>query len=70
MDNLVAILASMLRSALAWEQEHGVKQYSAKIEPIKPLTNIPRVAKVERNEMMAKGDGDEHQDDIGKHQPC
>ena len=40
-DKLAIILADMLRSALAWEQEHGTSlQNSHKIEPLKPLTII------------------------------
>ena len=68
MDRLVAILAEMLHSALAWEQEHGVpQQHSPKTEPSKPLTNIHVTYTLDGRENTDKGDGNEHQGDSEKY---
>jgi hypothetical protein len=38
-EKLAVIIADMLRSALSWQQEHGMPAHDAnKIEPQKPLT--------------------------------
>ena len=62
MDPLVSILADMLRSALAWEQEHGVQQNSAKINPIKPLTITGVTDKLIPSENIIEGEYHDHQD--------
>ena len=52
MDKLVLIIADMLESALAWEEEHGVPgQNGSKTLPQNTLTNHPKVSKVERSEI-------------------
>lgn len=38
---LVEILADMLRSALAWEEDHRVASENAESVPDNPLTGIP-----------------------------
>jgi len=61
MDRLVEILADMLRSALAWEQVHGMPERdNRKIEPQKPLTSVPLPYTVEIYKNADKGDVDEH----------
>ena len=61
MDRLVEILADMLRSALAWEQVHGMPERdNRKIEPRKPLTSVPLPYTVEIYKNADKGDVDEH----------
>ncbi|MBI4311716.1 MAG: hypothetical protein HY681_08030 [Chloroflexi bacterium] len=41
-ERLVKILADMLRSALAWEREHGQPENCAQTEAPNALTGIPR----------------------------
>lgn len=68
MDRLATILVDMIRSALAWEQEHGVpQQHSPKNKPSKPLTNIRVIYTLDEHENESRRDGNEHQDE--KHQP-
>jgi hypothetical protein len=62
MDKLVLIIADMLQSALAWEEEHGVpEQKSSKTLPKNTLTNHPKVSKVERSETINEDKSDEHE---------
>jgi hypothetical protein len=61
MDRLVEIFADMLRSVLAWEQEHGVQQNSAKIAWAEPLTKTTIISKVGVHENVDKGDDDDHE---------
>jgi hypothetical protein len=60
MDPLVSILADMVRSALAWEQAHGVQQNSPRIASAEPLTKTTIISKVVGHESVDKGDDDEH----------
>ena len=47
MDKLVLIIADMLKSALAWEEEHGVPELKAsKTLPNKTLTNSRHISKI------------------------
>ena len=47
------IIADMLQSALAWEEEHGVPgQNGSKTLPKNTLTNHHKVSKVERSETV------------------
>ena len=55
MDRLVEILAEMLRSALAWEEEHGVPELKkSQTLPENGLTNAHQVSKVKRNTTASK----------------
>jgi hypothetical protein len=62
MDPVVAILADMVRSALAWEQEHGVQQNGNKTEPSKALTTVRPAYTVEIHKNADKGENNDHQD--------
>ena len=68
MEKLAVILTDMLKSALAWEQEHGVQQCCAKIEPVKPLTNIDGTYKLTETDNAEKEGTNEHQDEIPKNE--
>jgi hypothetical protein len=47
MDKLVLIIADMLKSALAWEEEHGVPELKASNPlPDKTLTNSRHISKI------------------------
>lgn len=67
MDRLVKILADMVRSALAWEQEHGIQQNSAKINPVEPLTNIDGTYTVNIHEKTNKEAGYEYKHNSTKY---
>lgn len=69
MDELVEILADMIRSALRFEEEHGVQQYCAKSVLVKPLTIIDSTGKVEAPENANKEDFDDHKDTTRKNEP-
>jgi hypothetical protein len=61
MDRLAVIIAEMIRSALAWEREHGMPERdNRKIEPKKPLTSVPLPYTVEIYKNADRGDVDEH----------
>jgi hypothetical protein len=63
MDRLAVIIADMIRSALAWEQEHGMPQHdNRKIEPPKPLTIIGVTDRLNVSENAVKGENNDHQD--------
>ena len=62
MDRLVEIFADMLRSALTWEQEHGVQQNRNKTEPSKSLTSVRPAYTVEIHKNADKGENNDHQD--------
>ena len=62
MDRLVEIFADMVRSALAWEQEHGVQQNGNKTEPSKALTTVRPAYTVEIHKNTDKGENHDHQD--------
>ena len=62
MDRLVEIFADMIRSALAWEQEHGVQQNGNKTEPPKALTSVRPAYTVEIHKNADKGENNDHQD--------
>jgi hypothetical protein len=64
MEKLAAILTDMLKSALVWEQEHGVQQCCAKIEPVKPLTNVNGTYTLNGRDNAEKEGTNEHQDDL------
>ena len=56
------IIADMLESALAWEEEHGVPQQNgSNILPQNTLTNHPKASKVERSEIAGSGVSHEHE---------
>jgi hypothetical protein len=47
MDKLVLIIADMLKSALAWEEEHGIPELKASNPlPNRTLTNIRNISKI------------------------
>ena len=47
MDRLAYIIADMLKSALAWEEEHGIPKPKAnKILPNKTLKNSRHISKI------------------------
>jgi hypothetical protein len=47
MDKLVLIIADMLKSALAWEEEHGVPEpKTSNPLPNKTLTNSRHISKI------------------------
>ena len=47
MDKLVLIIADMLKSALAWEEEHGIPELKASNPlPNRTLTNIRHISKI------------------------
>ena len=47
MDKLVLVIADMLKSALAWEEEHGIPEPKAsKTLPNKTLTNSRHISKI------------------------
>jgi hypothetical protein len=47
MDKLVLIIADMLKSALAWEEEHGVPELKANKTLLnKTLTNSRHISKI------------------------
>ena len=61
MDRLAAIIAEMIRSALSWEQAHGMPQHDIrKIEQQKPLTSVSPAYTVEIIKNVDKGDCDEY----------
>jgi hypothetical protein len=63
LGNLAAILADMVRSALAWEQEHGASQHdNRKIEPPKPLTTIGVTDTLNASGNEVKGENNDHHD--------
>ena len=56
------IIADMLESALAWEEEHGVPEHNgSKTLPKNTLTNRPKVSKVERSVLINEGNIHEHE---------
>ena len=55
MDRLAVILADMIRSALAWEQEHGLPHHDSEFRPEKALTKIPVVFTVNTEQDLPKG---------------
>jgi hypothetical protein len=60
MDRLAYIIADMLKSALAWEEVHGIPEPKArKTLPNKNLTNSRRISKI-----PTKTEG--HEDKDGK----
>ena len=64
MDELVSILADMLRSALAWEEEHGVPELkNSQTLPKNALTNAHQVSKVKRNTTASKLEKCKYEDD-------
>lgn len=60
MDGLTVILADMIRSALAWEQVHGLSQHDSEFRPEKALTKIPVVFTVNTEQDLPKGGNNEH----------
>jgi hypothetical protein len=63
MDRLAVIIAGMIRSALAWEQEHGMPRHdNRKIVPPKPLTIIGVTDTLNTSENVVKGANNDHQD--------
>ncbi len=68
MDRLAVIIAEMIRSALSWEQEHGLPQYdNRKIGPQKPLTIIGVTDTLKASDVSVKGDSDEHKNNGTKY---
>jgi len=68
MEKLAAILTDMLKSALAWEQEHGVQQCCAKIEPVKPMINVNGTYTLNGCDNAEKEGTNEHKNDIPKNE--
>ena len=59
MDRLAYIIADMLKSALAWEEEHGVPELKAsKTLPNLTLTNSRHISKI-----PTKTENHEHKED-------
>ncbi len=60
----MSILADMLRSALAWEEEHGIPELKGnKTLRENGLTNAHQVTKVKRNTSAGKLEKCEYEDD-------
>lgn len=63
MDRLAVIIGDMIKSALFWEEEHGIPQHdNRKIEPQKPLTIISVTDTLNASENVVKGEDNDHQD--------
>jgi len=63
MDRLAVIISAMIKSALSWEEEHGIPQHdNRKIDPQKPLTVIGVTDILNASENVAKGEKNDHQD--------
>lgn len=61
-DNLAAILADMVHSALAWEQEHGLPPCeNRKIGRLKPLTSTISTDRLNPSGDSSQGESDGHQ---------
>jgi len=68
-DELVAVLADMIHSALVYEEKHGIQQYCPRNISAKPLTIIDSKGKVESPENVNKENIDEHQNSIRENEP-
>ena len=63
MDRLGVIIADMIKSALCWEEGHGIPQHeNRKIEPQKRLTVIRAIDKLYVAENVVKEENNDHQD--------
>jgi len=63
MDRLAVIITDMIRSALAWEQEHGLPRYdNSQNEPPKPLTILGVTDRLNASENAVKGENYDHQE--------
>lgn len=63
MDRLAVIISAMIKSALSWEEEHGIPQHdNRKIDPQKPLTVIGVTDILNASENVVKGENNGHQD--------
>ncbi len=63
MDRLEVIIADMIKSALSWEEGHGIPQHeNRKIEPQKRLTVIGVIVKLNASENVVKEENNVHQD--------
>ncbi len=63
MDRLAVIISAMIKSALSWEEEHGIPQHdNRKIDPQKPLTVIAVNDTLNVSENVVKGEKNDHQD--------
>ena len=63
MDRLAVIISAMIKSALSWEEEHGIPQHdNRKIDPQKPLTVIGVTDILNASENVVKGEDNDHQD--------
>ncbi len=63
MDRLAVIISVMIKSALSWEEEHGIPQHdNRKIDPQKPLTVIGVTYTLNTSENVVKGEKNDHQD--------
>lgn len=63
MDRLGVIIADMIKSALSWEEGHGIPQHeNRKIEPQKRLTVIRAIDKLYVSENVVKEENNDHQD--------
>ena len=60
MDRLAEILADMVRSALAWEQENGPPPRHAKINPPEPLIKNDGTFILNQHEKTDRGTNYEH----------
>jgi len=64
MDRLAYIIADMLKSALAWEEEHGIPEpKTGKTSPNKTLTNNRQAYNVERTIIPTKTETNEDEED-------
>ncbi len=63
MDRLAVIVADMVKSALSWEEDHGVPQHdNRKIKPPKALTVIGVTGTLNTSKNVAKGENNDHHD--------
>ncbi len=61
MDRLAVIIVAMIKSALSWEEEHGIpRDDNRKIEPQKPLTVIGATDTLNASENVVKEENNDH----------
>ena len=62
MDGLAVIIADMVKSALFWEEEHGLPQQgNRKIVPQKTLTVVGVSDTLNASENAVEGENNDHQ---------
>lgn len=64
MGNFAVIISDMIKSALSWEEEHGMPQYAdnRKVAPQQPLTVHGDADTLCASENVVKGGKNDHQD--------